>query len=101
MQFPAKRILIPIRQMVRVRVRVGRGPDILEIALRQRRFVFRKRGRVSSRRGGPARAQKEHAKSGAGEKEKGPVTQSRWLLTVIHNHMQEYFLGLSGGLTTK
>jgi hypothetical protein len=56
---------------------------------------------VSASRRGLARAQKERANGGAQKKEIGPVTQSRWLLTVIHNHMQEYFLGIGCGLTTR
>jgi hypothetical protein len=71
---------------------VSSSADILEIAFRQGRLVFRKRGRVSARRRrGFARAQEERANSSAKKKEKAPVTQWRWLLTVIHNHMQEYF----------
>jgi hypothetical protein len=92
MQFPTERIVIPERKMVRLRVGVSRGADILEIALRQGRLVSRKRGRVRARRRrGLARAQEERANANAKKKEKAPVTQSRWLLTVIHNHMQEYF----------
>jgi hypothetical protein len=53
---------------------------------------------VSCRRS-PTRAQEERA-NGAEKKKKAPVTQSRWLLTVIHNHMQEYFLGHLDSRTT-
>ena len=77
--------------MIRLRMRVGRGADILEIALRQGLLVFRKRGRVGARRRGLARAQEERANGSGKKKKKAPVTQSRWLLTVIHNPMQEYF----------
>ena len=101
MQFPTERIVIPVWEMIRLCMRVGRRANILEIALGQRRLVLRKRGRVSARRRGLARAQEKRAKGGAGKEEIGPVTQSRWLLTVIHNHMQEYFLGAGCGLTTR
>jgi hypothetical protein len=40
-----------------------------------------------------ARAQAERANRGAEKKEKAPVTQWRWLLTVIHNPMQGIFSG--------
>jgi hypothetical protein len=55
---------------------------------------------VPSRRSS-ARAQKEHANGGEEKMEKAPVTQTRWLLTVIHNHMQEYFLAVLASGTTK
>jgi hypothetical protein len=72
---------------------VGRRPHILEIALDQGRLVFRKRGGVARSRRCFARAQTERANRGAEKKEKAPVTQWRWLLTVIHNPMQGYFFG--------
>jgi hypothetical protein len=50
---------------------------------------------------GLARAQNKRANRGTKKKEIRPVTQSRWLLTVIHNPMQEYFLGLNSGMTTR
>jgi hypothetical protein len=53
------------------------------------------------RRRALARAQAERANRGAEKKDEAPVTQSRWLLTVIHNPMQEYFFGgASRGNTT-
>src|SRR6478735_1836166 len=80
-------------------MRVSRGAYILEITFRQGRLVFRER-RCSSSGRRLARAQKERAKRGAEKKKKAPVTQWRWLLTVIHNHMQEYFFGDHADLTT-
>ena len=77
--------------MVRFGVGVSRRPHVLEIVLRQRRLVFRKRGRVATSRRCFARAQAERANRGTEKKEKAPVTQSRWLLTVIHNPMQGVF----------
>jgi hypothetical protein len=101
MQAPAKRSVIPVLEMVGLGMGVSRGADILEITLRQGRLIFRKRGGVSARRRRRlARAQEERANGSAKKKEKAPVTQLRWLLTVIHNHMQEYFSGLAAGLTT-
>jgi hypothetical protein len=44
-----------------------------------------------------ARAQAERAKRGAEKKEKAPVTQWRWLLTVIHNPLQQVFLEMNLG----
>lgn len=90
-QSAAERVFISKRPVVGFRVRVGRRANILEIALGQGRLVFRQRRRSRTSRRRFARAQEERAKRGAKKKEKAPVRQSRWLLTVIHNHMQEYF----------
>jgi hypothetical protein len=79
--------------MIRFGMRVSRRAHVLEIALYQRRFVSRQRSRVAMRRRALARAQAERANRGADKKDGAPVTQSRWLLTVIHNPMQEYFFG--------
>jgi hypothetical protein len=70
---------------------VGGRADILEITLGQGRLVFGKRSHVCASRRCFARTQTERAKRGTEKKEKAPVTQWRWLLTVIHNPMQEVF----------
>ena len=77
MQFTTERIVIPVREMIRLRVRVGRGAHILEIALYQRRLIPRERGRVASSRRSFARTQAKRANRGAEKKEKAPVTQLR------------------------
>src|SRR5438270_7634837 len=100
-KFAAERIVISVRKMVGLGVRVSRRAHVLEIALRQRRLIFRKRTDMGTSRRSLARAQAEGAKRGAEKKEMAPVTQSRWLLTIIHNHMQEYFFTNLSRLTTR
>ena len=89
--YKTERIVIPVREMVRLSMCVGCRADVLEIALRNRRLVFRKGARVATSRRCFARAQAERANRGTEKKEKAPVTQSRWLLTVIHNPVQGVF----------
>jgi hypothetical protein len=79
--------------VIRLRVRVSRRADILEIPLHQWRFVFRQRRRPGrTRRSGLASAQKKRGEREAEKKKIFPVTHGEKLLTVIHNPMQEYFL---------
>ena len=77
MQASTERVVIPVREMVRLGMRVSRGPHVLEIALYQGVFVSRQRSRVGMSGRTLARAQAERANRGAEKKEKAPVTQLR------------------------
>jgi hypothetical protein len=101
MQLPTERILTSVGQMIRLRMRIRCRPHILKVALRQGRLVFGKGGRSGMSGRGLARAQNKRANRGTKKKEIRPVTQSRWLLTVIHNPMQEYFFNNNLGITTR
>src|SRR5438046_4948660 len=77
--------------MIRLGVGISRGTDILEIPLRQGRLVFRQGRRPCQRRSGSASAQKKRTGGGTEKRKIFPVTQSKKLLTVIHNPTSGFF----------
>jgi hypothetical protein len=102
MQLASERIVIGELAVIRLCVRISRGADILEISLDQRRFVFRQGRRpCRPRRSGSASAQKKRADRDTAKRKIFPVMQWKQLLTVIHNHMQEYFFAKRRLGTTK
>src|SRR4051794_3529034 len=96
MKFCPQSVLIAVRQMIGLGMGEGRRPDILEIPFRQGRLVFGQRRGSGAGRRCLTRAQ---AKRGAKKKEIAPITQWRWLLTVIHNHMQGSFFGAANQIS--
>jgi hypothetical protein len=77
MQAAAECVVVAVGLVVRFRMRVGSRPDILKVALCQRRFELWQSARSARRRGGFTRTQQERGESGAEKKKIVSVTQRR------------------------
>ena len=77
--------------MIRLCMRIGRCPDILEIPLYQGRLIFRERLSLGDLGGSSASAEEKGADNRTEKLEVLPINQSGKLLTVIHKVAQVVF----------